>query len=74
MEDWKRLLLNFQELMDTTLQGLPSQSNTGHLATLGQLLTRNAGDKILLNIFIAAMHLADILAGVGISSRHLYAI
>ena len=55
------------------LQGLPSETNTNHLAMLGQLLSRNAGNKVLLNIYIAAMHLADILGGVGNSTRLFYA-
>lgn len=51
--------------MGSMLQALPSETNTSHLATLRLLLSRNAGNKILLNIQIAAMHLADILGGVG---------
>jgi len=35
------------------------------LSTLGLLLSRNAGEKILLNVHIASMHLANVLGGVG---------
>jgi hypothetical protein len=73
LADWKRLLHNFQGLMASTLQGLPSETNTSHLTTLGLLLSRNAGNKVLLNIYVAAMHLADILGGVGNSTRRFSA-
>jgi hypothetical protein len=52
---------------------LPSGRNACPLSTLGRLLTRNAGNKILLNVQIASMHLADILGGVRDSTRLLYA-
>jgi hypothetical protein len=50
-------------------EGLPSGKNTSPLTMLGQLLTRNTVNKILLNVQIAAMHLADILKGVRDSIR-----
>lgn len=59
--------------MANMLQGLSSETNASHLSTLGLLLSRSAGNKVLLNIYIASMHLADILGGVGISTRLFYA-
>jgi hypothetical protein len=50
--------------MTSMLQSLPSEINTSHLTMLRQLLARNAGNKVLLNIYITAMHLADISGGV----------
>jgi hypothetical protein len=43
-------------------QALPSGTRTDQLVTLGRLVGKHTSVKILLNIHIASMHLADLLA------------
>ena len=53
-------------------EALLLETNTDPLTPLGRLLTNNTTNKILLNIQIAAMHLADTLRGVGNLTNLLY--
>jgi hypothetical protein len=62
MDDWKTLLQGFQKSFTNMPQALPSGTRTSQLVTLGRLLGKNAMDKILLNVHIATMHLAHVLA------------
>lgn len=71
MDDWKDLLQDFQRSLTNMPQALPSGTATraSQIATLGRLLTKNAATKVLLNIQIASMHLADIIKGVSNSGK-----
>lgn len=74
IKDWKGLLMTFQRSIGDMSEALPQGTVTAasQIITLGQLLTKNAGNKILLNIHISAMHLADILGGVGPSNTRAF--
>jgi hypothetical protein len=62
MEDWKALVQKFQQFVNQMPQNLPSGTRADQLVTLGRLLSKDARTKILLNIHLASMHLADLLA------------
>ena len=62
MTDWKALVLKFEQCVNKMPQGPPCGTPNDHIITLGRLLSRGVVQKILLNVHIASMHLADILA------------
>jgi hypothetical protein len=52
----------FQQSVRQIPETLPSGTRADQMVTLGRLLAKNTRAKILLNIHIASMHLADLLA------------
>jgi len=62
MNDWRGLVQKFEQCVNKMPPAPATGTRTDHIITLGRLLSRGVAQKIFLNVHIASMHLADILA------------
>ena len=80
MEDWCQLLIEARDTMLFSTQHLPNLTGCAdphslrlvHLKTAGNLLSKSSTFKILLNVQLAAMHVAHLFMSPGDSEVSLY--
>jgi len=68
MQDWSQLVIQFRDTMLHSMQNLPILTGSSdhnslrmvHLKTAGSLLTKSNTFKMLLNVQLAAMHVAHL--------------